>query len=188
MLMFFNASNAPTVDGVMTFLTDISRMYTTRSKTFNVTIRGNSAPRYNIWIWYSSPPYLFSQQNVINHATKQVNGIGKLSPEPRNYICNLPSLESRRNRGRALEVYKILNHISGLNSNIMSIIDHGIQTRSNYRGNLSHNGQRSNLPVYSFQSLAPKISNDLKLSTRTSGSPEAFKINYDRDQTWTKTK
>ena len=48
-------------------------------------------------------------ERVQHRATRIVPGLSKFSYEERLRILNLPTLEYRRNRGDAIEVYKYLH-------------------------------------------------------------------------------
>lgn len=94
---------------------------------------------------YGVPAYLPRYQGDIdklekiqNRVTKLVSGIGNMTPEERNRFCHLPSLEQRRTRGIAIETFKIINGMPGINTEILPLVEHQKGTRSNTNGNLKH--------------------------------------------------
>ena len=111
-----------------------------------------------------------------------VPGIGKLPYEDRLQICNLTTLEQRRQRGDAIEVFKMLNGLTSVDtSKLFSFTNqrHDVPTRSATNNCLVSEKCRLDIRKHFFCNRVVQNWNNLPLDVRETSSVNNFKILYD---------
>ena len=121
-------------------------------------------------------------ERVQHRATKLIPSIGQLDYEDRLQICNLTTLEQRRERGDAIDAFKILAGRTKIDSEkLFSFASqrHDAYTRSVTNKLLVPEKCRLDLRKYFFPNRVVRIWNDLPLEIRESQSINEFKNGYD---------
>ena len=121
-------------------------------------------------------------ERVQRRATRMVPGIGKLPYEDRLQICNLTTLEQRRQRGDAIEVFKMLNGLTSVDtSKLFSFTNqrHDVPTRSATNNCLVSEKCRLDIRKHFFCNRVVQNWNNLPLDVRETSSVNDFKILYD---------
>ena len=121
-------------------------------------------------------------EKIQRRTTRMIPGLGGLSYEERLKACNLTTLERRRERGDAIEMFKILNGYS-CNDLVRSFCfasqRHDVSTRS--AANKSLVPEKCHLDVRKnfFTNRAVQVWNALPLDVREAESVNNFKNRYD---------
>ena len=121
-------------------------------------------------------------EKIQRRATRMVPGIGVMPYERRLELCRLTTLEARRKRGDMIELFKIINGHTQLNTDKMFIFTcerHDAQTRASAGKFLVSEKCRLDLRKYFFTNRVIRPWNDLPIEVRESGSVNSFKISYD---------
>ena len=161
--------------------TTISRsmdMVTRLYKTYVRPLVESSVQAWNPWLQRDVQRI----EKVQRRATKLVSGIGSKPYEERLKICNLTTLERRRNRGDLLECYKIMNGFGDVElRELFSLASdrHNLNTRSATDGLLVPQQTHLDIRKYFFFNRVINAWNELPLEIRHASSTNAFKNMYD---------
>ena len=121
-------------------------------------------------------------EKVQRRATKLASGIRSKEYEERLKICNLTTLERRRERGSLIECFKLLNGYTNIDTtNMFSFANerHSLSTRSATGALLVPKKSRLDVRKYFFSSRVVNIWNELPFEIRNAPSINSFKNNYD---------
>ena len=167
-------------------LSQLSRVMINRSKDvtvnlYTVFVRPILESAVTAWCpWQRND--IDAIEKVQRRVTRMVPGIGKLNYDERLKICGLTTLEQRRKRGDAIEVYKVLNGFTNLDIDnwfCFTSQRHNVTTRSATNKNLVNEKCRLDIRKYFFSNRAVNTWNDLPLDVREADSVNSFKILYD---------
>jgi len=133
-----------------------------------------------------SPSYM-KDVNILESVQKRfirlVRGLEATNYEDKLKELNLTTLEERRKRGDAIQVFKIIHGYENLDvSKFFTFTEqvHSLQTRSCAQKHISSKAYARNFGKHTFSRRSVAPWNSLPLSVRNSSSVTAFKCNYDR--------
>ena len=128
----------------------------------------------------SQAGHIKTLESVQRWFTRQIPGFGHLQHTERYHNCGLQTIEERRDRGVAIETFKILTDRSGVRKDIIRLQDHDHETRGRNKGNLQHEKPNKDLRKNTFATLAPIIWDSIDINTRNATSVNNFKNLYDQ--------
>jgi len=150
-------------------------------KTYKIYVRPILESAVQVWSpWLSCD--IEHLEKVQRRATKLVSGIGSKTYDERLTICNLTSLEQRRERADVTECFKILNGFTDMEQHefFECITErHDINTRGATGGLLVPEKSKLDIRKFFFNNRVTKSWNDLPLELRTASSINCFKNLYD---------
>ena len=121
-------------------------------------------------------------EKVQRRALRMVTDQGSIKYEEKLQRLGMTTLQERRKRGDLLEVYKILNNMSGLNSaDFFEFVPdrHSVETRSYVENLLVPEKCRLNVRKHFFSCRVVNDWNAMQSSIRNATSVNAFKNEYD---------
>ena len=170
-------------NGVLSQLnrTLISRNKTIVTNLFKVFVRPILESAVTAWCPWERQD-VDAIERVQRRATRMIPGIGKLPYVERLKICKQTTLEDRRRRGDAIEVYKMLNGRTDINVDgffCFTSQRHDVPTRTATNKCLVGEKCRLDIRKHFFPNRVVNPWNNLPLDVREAGSVIDFKIMYD---------
>ena len=135
---------------------------------------------------YAMPAWLPHQANHLKTLesaqrwfTRQIPGIGHMDHLTRYRMCELQSVETRRDRGVQIQTFKILSGFSMTSRRLLWPLNHNYETRGREIGNLEHIQPHGNVRKFSFAARAPVLWDSVSAEAKNATSINTFKNSLD---------
>ena len=130
------------------------------------------------WIPYQVQ-HLKKLESVQRWYTRQIPGIGHLDHETRYKLCGLKSMQSRIDRGIAIETFKIVSGLGPSKGVKLQHFSHSYETRGRTDGNLEHEKPKGDVRKNSFAVRSPIIWDTVIPAVRSTTTVNGFKNSFD---------